>query len=250
MAESVASSKDSVGASGALSSELCGSPSSRSSSGFFSSSASTYSANSRFESVSSLIACCSCGVITRDCPWRSSSRCVNAIPPTPGQLLLEREPLAKVNPAHVPVADDFGRCSLLQHLSLVNDVGAIDDVERIADIVVGDEHADAAILQMHDEIANIVDCDRIDASERLVEQNVRGVSGKRSGNFHTPALASGKGDGRSFAYMGYAEFDHQLFDQGFEVAGIGFHQLCCCPNIFFRCHSSEDRCLLRQIANA
>ena len=46
----------------------------RSSSGFCWISASTKSVSSRFESCSILIACCSCGVITNACDWRSSSR--------------------------------------------------------------------------------------------------------------------------------------------------------------------------------
>ena len=49
--------------------------SSRSSSGFFSSSVSQYSASSMFDNCSSLIACCNCGVITRDWPCRISNLC-------------------------------------------------------------------------------------------------------------------------------------------------------------------------------
>src|SRR5205085_4198105 len=127
---------------------VAGSGSPRSSSGFFSISASTYSASSRFESCSSLIACCNCGVMTRDWPCRSSSRCVSAMRPA-YRLPLQREPFAEINPAHVTVADDFGGGAFLQHLSFMDDVGAVDDLQRIAHIVVGDEHADAAILQMH-----------------------------------------------------------------------------------------------------
>jgi hypothetical protein len=47
----------------------------RSSNGFCWISASTNCVSSRFDSCSILIACCSCGVITKVCAWRSSSRC-------------------------------------------------------------------------------------------------------------------------------------------------------------------------------
>ena len=60
------------------------SASSRSSSGLRSSSVSTKAASSRLESCSSLIACCSCGVITRLWLCRSSSFGVNAILETTG----------------------------------------------------------------------------------------------------------------------------------------------------------------------
>src|SRR5690606_30912234 len=52
---------------------------SRASSGLRSNSSSTKAATSRFDSCNSLIACKSCGGITSDCDWRSSSRCVRAI---------------------------------------------------------------------------------------------------------------------------------------------------------------------------
>ena len=58
--------------SGAAPSSASRSPGSRS--GFCSISASTNALNSRLESCSILIACCSCGVITRAWLWRSSSR--------------------------------------------------------------------------------------------------------------------------------------------------------------------------------
>ena len=58
-------------------SSLCASP--RSSSGFCSISASTNSLSSRFDSCSSLIACCSCGVITSAWLCRSSRRCERPI---------------------------------------------------------------------------------------------------------------------------------------------------------------------------
>ncbi len=54
----------------------------------------------------------------------------------------------------------------------MDDRGAVDDVERLADIVIGDEHADAAIFQMRDEGADVADRDGVDAREGLVEQDV------------------------------------------------------------------------------
>ena len=49
-------------------------------SGFCSSSVSTKADSSRFESCSSLIACCSCGVMTSACVCRRSSLCESAMP--------------------------------------------------------------------------------------------------------------------------------------------------------------------------
>src|ERR1700741_3541370 len=138
--------------------------SSRSRSGFFSSSCSQYSLSSMLESCSSLIAWCNWGVMTSDCPCLISRRCPNAmrLRPTPNS---QREFLAQIHAAHVSVADDLRRRALLHPLALVQDVGAVDDLERVAHIVVGDEHADAAALQMLDEVADLADRDRVDAGQ-------------------------------------------------------------------------------------
>ena len=53
----------------------------------------------------------------------------------------------------------------------MDDIGAIDDFQRRAHVMIGDQHADAAVAQMHDQIADIAERNRIDARERLVEQN-------------------------------------------------------------------------------
>jgi hypothetical protein len=64
---------------GRLGGPIAGARFPRSSSGFCSISASTKSVSSIFDSCSILIACCSCGVITRAWLWRSSSRCEKPI---------------------------------------------------------------------------------------------------------------------------------------------------------------------------
>ena len=56
-----------------------------SSSGFFSSSPATKASSSRLDSASSLIACCNCGVMTRDWLWRMSRRGPSAIRRAPGR---------------------------------------------------------------------------------------------------------------------------------------------------------------------
>src|ERR1700675_962155 len=108
------------------------------------------------DSCRSLMACCNCGVMTRPRPCRISSFC-----PTPAMVApcswLEREPLAEIDAAHVAIADDFGGCAFLQQLAVVQNVGTVDDIECVAHIVIRDQNADAAILQVHNEIANFAD---------------------------------------------------------------------------------------------
>ena len=58
----------------------------------------------------------------------------------------------------------------MKNPAVVDDVRAVGDAQRFAHVVVRNQHADAAVLQMKDDFLNIGDGDRIDAGERLVEQ--------------------------------------------------------------------------------
>src|SRR3954468_20558480 len=118
-----------------------GSPLALSSSGFFSISSAMKLSTSRLDSASSRIACWSCGVITSDWLCRRSRR-------GPRPMMLELETLAEIEAAYVGVADQRLGAAGEEHLAAVDDAGAIDDVQRLADIMVGDEHADVALLQL------------------------------------------------------------------------------------------------------
>src|SRR5207244_4218738 len=61
------------------------------------------------------------------------------------------------------------------HLAFEHDVGAVHDIERLLHVVVGDQHADAAVAQAGYDGLNVVHRDRIHAGERLVEQHELGL---------------------------------------------------------------------------
>jgi hypothetical protein len=61
---------------------------------------------------------------------------------------LELEAFAQIQPADILVGDQISGRAGEQHAAVIDDVGAIDDIERLADIVIGDQHADAALLQL------------------------------------------------------------------------------------------------------
>ena len=58
------------------------------------------------------------------------------------------EALAQINAPHVRIGDDLLRRPFRHDAAGVEDVGAVDQAERLAHVVVGDEHADAAAGQM------------------------------------------------------------------------------------------------------
>ena len=84
---------------------------------------------------------------------------------------LQLEVVAQVNALDLGVAAQFARRTLAEDAALRNDVGAVGDAERFADVVVGDEHADAAVFQIKDYLLQIENGDGIDATERFVEQD-------------------------------------------------------------------------------
>src|SRR5215210_5380236 len=122
------------------------------------------------------MACISCGVITSAWLCRNSSLCVSAmlrcnIGPVlayivPNRLYtpclaavlttpcltkcpvfghpLHAEFFAEIEPADLGVVDDVVGGAFAQHLARIDDVGAVGEAKRLAHIVVGDQHADAA----------------------------------------------------------------------------------------------------------
>ena len=162
----------------------------------------------------------------------------------------KREFLAQIDAAHIAVADDLGRRAFLQHPAVMQDIGAVDDIQRVAHIVVGDQDADAAILEMPDQVADFAHRDGIDAGERLVQQDVGRMGGQAAGDFHPAALAARQRDDGRVADMGDAEFGQQGFDHRFQPRAIGLQQFGGGADILFGGEAAEDRGFLRQIADA
>src|ERR1043165_8379859 len=162
------------------------------------------------------MACISCGVITSAWLCRNSSLCVSAmlrcnigpvlayivpdrlytpslatVLTTPARHLpanwapamgqpLHAEFFAQIEPADFGVVDDLVGGAFAQHLTRIDDVGAIREAKGFAHIVVGDQHADAASGEMAHQLLDVADRDRVDAGERLVEQHVGRAGGERT----------------------------------------------------------------------
>ena len=107
----------------------------------------------------------------------------------------------------------------------MQDIGAVDDLERVANIVVGDQHADAAVLQMPHQIADFAHRDGIDAGQGFVQQDVGRMGRQGAGDFHPAALAARQRDRRRVADMGDAELGQQRLDRGFQPRRIGLRSV-------------------------
>ena len=78
-----------------------------------------------------------------------------------------------IEPLHIFILKNLVGLAFEKDLPLVHDRCAIDDLERLAHIVICNQDADAAPLQEQDEVADVANGQGIDAGERLVQQHVR-----------------------------------------------------------------------------
>ena len=140
--------------------------------------------------------------------------------------------------------------ALRQHLAGVDDIGAVDEAERLADVVIGDEHADAARLQMPHEILDVADRDRVDAGEGLVEQHEGGLAGEAR------AISQRRRSPPESAIAGVcaqpreSEFLEQPSSSSRALSLVGLGHFQHRANIVLDAQAAENRRLLRQIADA
>ena len=75
-------------------------------------------------------------------------------------------------------------------MAFANDKGGLTDIQRVADIVIGDEHPDAALLQVQDDLLDIVDRDRVDAGKGLIQQDEVRLGRQGAGDFDPAAFTA------------------------------------------------------------
>ncbi len=114
--------------------------------------------------------------------------------------------------------------------------------------MVGDEHADAARLQILHQIADVVDRQRIDTREGLVQQHDRRLRRQRARDFAASPLAARQRHGRAGAQLLHAEFIEQAVEFRSADIAVGLGQLEHAIDVLLHRHAAENAGLLRQIA--
>ena len=102
----------------------------------------------------------------------------------------DAEILPQIDSAHGLVADDFIGRATHQHFAVVQDIGAVNDFQCFAHVVIGDQHPDAAVFQIVHQMPDFGHGDRVDPGKGLVEQQVFRIGSKAAGNFHPPPFAT------------------------------------------------------------
>ena len=95
-------------------------------------------------------------------------------------------------PTVVPDPSSIARIALGEDLALTQDICPVTYLERFSDIVIGDEHADAAFGKLANDRLDVDDRDRIHPGKGFVEQDEVGLVGQRTRDFDPPPLASGQ----------------------------------------------------------
>lgn len=105
-------------------------------------------------------------------------------------LLLEHEVGSEVLLAHGLVGGKFLRSALEEYATLKEEVSAVGDIQSLVDIMVGDENADIAELQLPDDMLDVLHSDRVDTGKRLVEHDELWVDGQTARYLRTAALTT------------------------------------------------------------
>src|SRR4051812_20413061 len=115
--------------------------------------------------------------------------------------------------------------------------------------MVRDQNADAAGLQIEDDLLQIEHRDGIDAAERFIEQNEIRLDAKAAGDLHAAALTAGNRVSAILANV----VQPKLVNQSLQALaafvpgdGLRFQNR---QNVLFHGQLAEDRRLLRQVAD-
>ena len=102
----------------------------------------------------------------------------------------DAEVLSKIDAAHIFIVHDFFGSARHQDRAVVQDIGAINDLEGLTHVVVGYQNADSAILELRDKVADFPHGNRIDAGKGFVEQQVFRIGRQTARDFDAPPLTA------------------------------------------------------------
>ena len=86
---------------------------------------------------------------------------------------------------------------------MAQDVRAIADAQGLADIMVRDENAYIALLEVFDDALNIENGYGVDTGEGFVQQDESGVGRQGSRYLHASSFAAGQADANAIPDMRY-----------------------------------------------
>src|SRR4029077_7256078 len=122
------------------------------------------------------------------------------------------ERLAQVHLTDLGVGKDFFRTPGRDHRALIDDIGAAADPEGFTNIMVSDEHPDAALRQLANDALDVQHRERVDARERLIEQHEPGLGREGARNLDAPPLTPGERKPHALAHVPDTQLLQELLE--------------------------------------
>src|SRR5690606_29497737 len=93
-------------------------------------------------------------------PWPVGQDAADALWAPAGRVLhLQAEGVPQVDATHVRIGQQRVRSPLREHAAFAEDIRPVANAQGLADVVVGDQHADAAVLEVADDALDLADRD-------------------------------------------------------------------------------------------
>src|SRR5262245_46267802 len=103
---------------------------------------------------------------------------------------LEAETFAEVKAPDVGAGDDLLRRALHQDPAFVDDECPVDELERLAHVVIRNKHPDSPRGELAHQLADITDRNRVDSGKWLVEKHELWLGGESARNLSTSAFSA------------------------------------------------------------
>ena len=142
---------------------------------------------------------------------------------------------------------------MCQHAAIADDVGMVTNTQCLAHVVIGDQNADATLLEETDDALDLDHRDRINPGKRFVQQDEAGLRRQSAGNLDASAFTAGEGQRRCLAQV----LDAQVLQQSRQaLLDLGLDQGLAClvalqlqhgTHILFHIEFAKNRGLLRQV---
>lgn len=162
---------------------------------------------------------------------------------------LHRKSIAKIQFSADRIVDQEVPTAFPENASFVDQVGSVDQFERLAGVVIGDENGEAGLPEFGDDGLNFVHRDGVNAGEWLIQHDEARLSHERASDCKSTFLSTGTGQGDIVPNMSDAETLEKFvaaldlfFPRDFESLHHGH-------DVFLDGEFSENRFFLRQITH-
>ena len=141
-------------------------------------------------------------------------------------------------------------------MPVADDESVVANAQRLTHVVVGDEHANAALFEEADDALNLDHGNRVDTGEGLVEQNKARLGSQRTRDFDAAALTTGQRQRRRLPQVLNTQLLQQAGQTVFNffaaqrLAMLIFLQLQHGSDIVFHAEFAKNRGFLGQIGQA